>query len=131
MPSTDVAALIDRCLDQYQGELSLRIDDIPVSLRRRPGGWYYLAELQLPVPVDIQVMQSALKITRPALAHFADESAALCLNPQSETLCLILRLKNDQTDYAVTLLESLCNQCEVWQETLLSLLTRQRVTTSV
>lgn len=130
MPSTDVAALIDRCLDQASGELALWIDGMPVRLQRRPGGWYYLAELTLPVPVDIQVMQTAMKITQPALSHFSDDSAALCFNPQSETLCLIIRLKNDQTHYAVTLLESLCNQCEVWQETL-SVLTHQRVAMSV
>lgn len=131
MPSTDVAALIDECLDLSSGDLALWIDGMPVRLQRRPGGWYFLAELTLPVPVDSDVLQSALRITRPALAHFAEEAAALCFHPQNETLCLIVRLKDDRTEAAVSQLESLCNQCEIWQETLLGLLTRQRVTLSV
>lgn len=131
MPSTDVAALIEQRLDQSGGELALWIDGMSVRLQRLPGGWFWLAELTLPVPVDGRVMQAALRLTRPALTHFADRTAALCFNPQTEMLCLIVRLKNDQTDYAVALLESICNQCEVWQDSLLSLLKRQSVTMSV
>ncbi|WP_034913257.1 MULTISPECIES: hypothetical protein [Erwinia] len=131
MPSTDVAALIEQQLEKTSGELALLIDDMPVSLQRRPGGWFYLVELTLGVEISLQVIELALRLTAPALVHFTANAAALCFNPQNETLNLIVRLKNDQTDYALSLLESICNQCEVWQETLLSVLTQQRVKMSV
>lgn len=127
MPSTDVAALIEQRLDQGSGELALWIDGMSVRLQRQTGGWFYIIEMALPVVIGGQVLELALRLTTPGLAHFDQAAAALCFNPQNETLNLIFRLKNDRTDYAVSLLESLCNQCEVWQETLLSLLTQQRV----
>ncbi|WP_067705475.1 hypothetical protein [Erwinia sp. ErVv1] len=126
MPSTDVAALIEHRFEQTNGELALWIDDMSVRLQRRPGGWFYLAEIPLALEVNQQVLDVALRLTRPALEHFGERTAALCLNPQNASLNLLVRLKNDRTEDAVILLESLCNQCEVWQETLLSLLTRQR-----
>ncbi|MEM6050757.1 hypothetical protein AAH450_09275 [Erwinia sp. P7711] len=127
MPSTDVAALIEQQLDQGSGELALWIDEMPVRLQRQPGGWFYIIEMALPVVISGQVLELALRLTAPGLTHFDQESAALCFNPQNETLNLIFRLKNDRTDYAVSQLESLCNQCEVWQETLQSMLTQLRV----
>ncbi|WP_312045938.1 hypothetical protein [Erwinia sp.] len=122
MPSTDVADLIEACLNRPDGELALWIDEMPITLQRQPGGWYFFAELQLPVAINDALMQRALRLTAPALLHFGDRSAALCLHPQRETLCLLVRLKNDGREDAVVLLESLCNQCEIWQETLLMLL---------
>lgn len=122
MPSTDVAELLETCLDSPGGELALWIDDMPVRLQRLPGGWFFFAELRLPVVVDDALMQRALQLTGPALLHFGDRTAALCFNPHQETLCLLARLTSDRRDDAVALLESLCNQSEVWQETLLMLL---------
>lgn len=131
MPLTDLAQQLDDCLSQSDRALSLQIDGMPVSLQRRPGGWYFLAELMLSEPVSDRVMQRAIALTRPALHHYHAQCAALCFHPERDALCLILRLENDRTDHALNTLESLCNQCEVWQETLLSLLARQRVTMSV
>lgn len=122
MPSTDVADLIEACLDKSNGELALWIDEMPITLQRLPGGWFFFAELQLPVPVNDALMKRALRLTDPALHHFGDLTAALCLHPQRETLCLLARLKNDGQEAAVALLESLCNQCEIWQDTLLMLM---------
>ena len=127
MPSTDVVALIEQRLDQGSGELALWIDGMPVRLQRQPGGWFYMIEMTLPVAIGDRERELALRLTASGLAHFDQEAAALCFNPQNETLNLISRLKSDRTDYAVSLLESLCNQCEVWQETLLSMLTQQCV----
>ncbi|MEI2266956.1 type III secretion system chaperone [Erwinia sp. CGal63] len=122
MPSTDVADLIEACLDRPGGELSLWIDEMPVRLQRLPGGWFFFAELQLPAAVDEPLMQRALRLTGPALLHFGAQTAALSLNPQRETLCLLVRLESDRCDDAVALLENLCNQCEVWQAILLTLM---------
>ncbi|WP_380184445.1 type III secretion system chaperone [Kalamiella sp. sgz302252] len=122
MPSTDVADLIETCLNSASGELALWIDEMPIRLQRLPGGWFFFAELQLPAVADERLMRQALKLTGPALLHYGEQTAALCLNPQRETLCLLLRLTSDRLDEAVALLESLCNQCEIWQETLLSLM---------
>lgn len=126
MPSTDVvddvADLLEACLNRPNGELALWIDAMPVRLQRLPGGWFFFAELQLPAAVDEPLMQRALRLTGPALHHFGEQAAALCLNPQRETLCLLARLNSDRRDDAVALLESLCNQCEIWQETLLTLM---------
>lgn len=122
MPSIDVADLIETCLDRPNGELALWIDGMSVRLQRQPGGWFFFAELRLPAAIDDALMQRALSLTAPALLHFGDRTAALCFNPQQETLCLLLRLTSDRCDAAVALLESLCNQCEIWQETLLMLM---------
>lgn len=131
MPLTDLAQQLDACLNQSDGSLALEIDGMPIDLQRRPGGWYFLAELTLPEPVSDRIMQRAIALTAPALRHYDPQCAALCFHPQREALCLILRLENDRTDHALNLLESLCNQCEVWQETLLSMLARQRAALSV
>lgn len=42
MPSTDVADLIEACLDKPNGELALWIDEMPITLQRLPGGWFFL-----------------------------------------------------------------------------------------
>ncbi|WP_158616035.1 hypothetical protein [Erwinia sp. 198] len=41
MPSTDVADLIEACLDKSNGELALWIDEMPIVLQRLPGGWFF------------------------------------------------------------------------------------------
>lgn len=122
MPSTDVADLLATCLDSPGGQLALWIDEMPVRLQRLPGGWFFIAELPLPVAIDDALMRRALRLTGPALRHFGAQTAALCFNPQQETLCLLVRLTSHRRDDAVALLESLCNQCEIWQETLLMLM---------
>lgn len=120
MPAFDVTRAVEQWFSRPGRDLALWYDGIPVRLQRRTGGYFGVAQITLTISLSAALLQWAALLTRPSLAKFGIACAALCLDPASGGLCLISRLDDDSTAGALALLESLVDQCEIWQNVLQS-----------